>query len=405
MGAEWALNNPTYQTMGGWFHYAKVYAATAGCIGFMMLKYSWGKIGRSHWFKAFPFVIVAINILIAVASDFESAIVAWDSSFVTDEGVLLNGGIHNVLNGCAGLLNILCMTGWFGIYISKKRQDMLWPDMTWVFIIAYDLWNFCYTYNCLPTHSWYCGIALLLAPTIAGLWWNKGGWIQNRAFTLSMWCMFCQVCPMFANDSIFAVQSVNNPAVNTVVASIALIANIAALSYIIYRSKKLKVNPYKQEVFVGTKDFREAMARRASTDYLLATEPKSATAAEIAEMVAYNELPVDCLLYTSDNTCSYCDKGMVNICDNRPFYGTDLPGAFAKYMPMRATNVIPLPDDVSFVQGALLEPLGVALNAVERVHPEPGDTALVMGPGPIGLLMIAVLKQAYGCLLYTSRCV
>lgn len=63
---------------------------------------------------------------------------------------------------------------------------------------------------------------------------------------------------------------------------------------------------------------------------------------------------------------------------------------------MRATNVIPLPDDVSFVQGALLEPLGVALNAVERVHPEPGDTALVMGPGPIGLLMIAVLKQAYG---------
>ena len=98
---------------------------------------------------------------------------------------------------------------------------------------------------------------------------------------------------MFANDSIFAVQSVNNPAVNTVVASIALIANIAALSYIIYRSKKLKVNPYKQEVFVGTKDFREAMARRASTDYLLVTEPKSATAAEIAEMVAYNELPVE----------------------------------------------------------------------------------------------------------------
>lgn len=97
-----------------------------------------------------------------------------------------------------------------------------------------------------------------------------------------------------------------------------------------------------------------------------------------------------------DNTCSYCDKGQVNICDNRPFYGTDLPGAFAKYMPIRATNVIPLPDDVTFVQGALLEPLGVALNAVERVHPEAGDTALVMGPGPIGLLMIAVLKQAYG---------
>lgn len=293
MGLEWGLNNPTVTDMNGWFHYAKVYAATAGCIGFMMLKYSWGKIGRSHWFKAFPFVIVAINILIAVASDFESAIMAWGSSFVSSEGVVLNGGWHNVLNGTAGILNILCMTGWFGIYISKKRQDMLWPDMTWVFIISYDLWNFCYTYNCLPTHSWYCGIALLVAPTIAGLIWNKGGWIQNRAFTLSMWCMFCQMVPMFVNDSIFAVQSVNNPAVNTVVSVIALVANILALGYIIYRAKKLKVNPYKQEVFVGTKDFSKAMSRRADTAYLLETEPKSATPAEITEMVAYNELPVD----------------------------------------------------------------------------------------------------------------
>ncbi|MCH5342357.1 MAG: hypothetical protein J1E01_12905, partial [Acetatifactor sp.] len=39
MGAGWALNNPTYVHMNSWFHYAKLYAATAGCIGFMMLKY------------------------------------------------------------------------------------------------------------------------------------------------------------------------------------------------------------------------------------------------------------------------------------------------------------------------------------------------------------------------------
>ena len=73
MGAEWALNNPTYTHMNSWFHYAKLYAATAGCIGFMMLKYKWS-IGKTQWFKVFPFVIVAINILIAVGSDFESGI-------------------------------------------------------------------------------------------------------------------------------------------------------------------------------------------------------------------------------------------------------------------------------------------------------------------------------------------
>ena len=39
MGAEWALTNQTHVYMNGWFHYAKLYAALAGCIGFMMIKY------------------------------------------------------------------------------------------------------------------------------------------------------------------------------------------------------------------------------------------------------------------------------------------------------------------------------------------------------------------------------
>ena len=260
-GAEWALTNPTYVHMNSWFHYAKLYAATAGCIGFMMLKYGWTGLGRSHAFKAFPFAIVAINILIAVVSDFESAVRAFGTTWVSSEGVTLYGGWHNVFNGIAGLINIFCMTGWWGIYSSRDKRDMLWPDMTWVFIVAYDLWNFCYTYNCLPTHSWYCGLALLLAPTVAAFLWNKGGWIQNRANTLALWCMFAQVFPMFQDYSVFSTSSVNNPNVNLAVSLVALAANVAALSYIIYRAKKLGVNPYKQEVFRGTRDFEQAMER------------------------------------------------------------------------------------------------------------------------------------------------
>lgn len=174
-GATWALENDTYVHMTSWFHYAKLYAATAGCIGFMMLKYEWG-IGKKAWFKPFPFIIVAINILIAVCSDFESAIrgsmaLAETGSrwWLSSEGVWLYGGWWNILNGIAGLINIFCMTGWWGIYSSKKKDDMLWPDMTWMFILAYDIWNFEYTYLNLPTHSWYCGLALLLAPTFAAI--------------------------------------------------------------------------------------------------------------------------------------------------------------------------------------------------------------------------------------------
>ena len=65
-------NNQTVLYMNGWFHYAKLYAADIGCVGFMMLKYKWG-IGKTQWFKWWPWLIVSINILIAVASDFESA--------------------------------------------------------------------------------------------------------------------------------------------------------------------------------------------------------------------------------------------------------------------------------------------------------------------------------------------
>ena len=276
MGAEWALSNPTYVHMTSWFHYAKLYAATAGCIGFMALKYKWGKIGKSEWFKCFPFVIVAINILIAVASDFESAIRAWGTTWVSTEGVTLYGGWHNVFNGVAGLINIACMTGWFGIYVSKKKQDMLWPDMTWVFIVAYDIWNFCYTYNCLPTHSWYCGLALLLAPTVANFFWNKGGWIQNRANTLALWCMFAQVFPLFQDNSVFSTitsvyadgfmnpavrPTAANPTAQGVVSIVALVVNVVILATIIKRAKAQKKNPYKQEIFTDQRDFREAMER------------------------------------------------------------------------------------------------------------------------------------------------
>lgn len=281
-GMDWALNNPTYVHMTSWFHYAKLYAATAGCIGFMMLKYKWG-IGKKDWFKVFPFVIVAINILIAVVSDFESGVRGamalaeyGDRWWLSSENVWLYGGWWNWVNGIAGILNIFCMTGWWGIYSSKDKKDMLWPDMTWCFIIAYDLWNFEYTYNNLTTHTWYCGLALLLAPTFANALWNKGGWIQNRANTLALWCMFAQVFPLFQDASRFSVIPVlyadgvmdsavrptaANPTMQGVVAIIALAANVLCLAFIIKRAKEQKKNPYKNEIFTDQKDFQIAMAR------------------------------------------------------------------------------------------------------------------------------------------------
>ena len=285
MGAQWALNNPTYVYMNSWFHYFKLYAATLGCIGFMMLKYKWS-IGKTDWFKVFPFLIVAANILIAVVSDFESGIkgaLSPDGWWLSSENVWLYGGWWNWLNGAAGIINIFCMTGWWGIYVSKDKKDMLWPDMIWLYILAYDVWNFQYTYLNLPTHTWYCGLALLLAPTVANALWNKGGWIQNRANTLALWCMFAQVFPLFQDRSIFTTLPVLyadgfmdaairptlvNPVPQGVISIVSLAINVLALALIIKRSKEQKKNPYKQELFTDTKDFQLAMDRAEDIQHL-----------------------------------------------------------------------------------------------------------------------------------------
>ena len=299
-------SNQTYEYMNGWFHYAKLYAADIGVVGFLMIKYKWG-IGKKEWFKPWPFVIVAINILIAVVSDFESAIRAYQITgdfsgawWASNEGVFLYGGWWNIVNGIAGLINIFCMTGWWGIYSSKKKDDMLWPDMTIWFIVAYDIWNFEYTYCNLPTHTWYCGVALLLAPTFANALWNKGGWIQNRAMTLATWCMFAQVLPLFqlsntfsvlpslyggatkagvkaldlynaaitchttgasAGDAIANFGITANPTAQGVVAMLAIIANVICISVIIKRSIKQNKCPYTKEIWVGTRDYEQAMSR------------------------------------------------------------------------------------------------------------------------------------------------
>ena len=278
MGAQWALNNPTYVYMNSWFHYFKLYAATLGCIGFMMLKYKWS-IGKKEWFKVFPFLIVAANILIAVISDFESGIkgaMSPDGWWLSSENVWLYGGWWNWLNGIAGIINIFCMTGWWGIYTSKDKKDMLWPDLIWLYILAYDVWNFQYTYLNLPTHTWYCGLALLLAPTVANALWNKGGWIQNRANTLAIWCMFAQVFPLFQDRSVFTTIPVlyadgfmdaavrptaADPRAQGVISVISLAVNALVLALVIRRAIQQKKNPYKNEIFTDTRDFRLAMER------------------------------------------------------------------------------------------------------------------------------------------------
>lgn len=268
------LRDSTYTD---WFHLAKVYSATAGCIGFWLIRYiqgvnkTTGKVWRlsdMKWALCFPALILAINIIEAVVRDFQIGALYQGGGMLADGSMYVIGGSWNVMNGLAGIINIITITGWLGIVIRKKikkdgSHDMLWPDMLWFWIIAYDLWNFAYTYNCLPGHSWYAGLALLIAPTLCAFTVGKGAWLQHRAQTLALWCMFAQTFPAFIDKGAFAVSSSYSTTALFWVSLIALLANIAVLGYMVYKIVKTKRNPYLGELYTDLKESRniKALAR------------------------------------------------------------------------------------------------------------------------------------------------
>jgi L-iditol 2-dehydrogenase len=99
--------------------------------------------------------------------------------------------------------------------------------------------------------------------------------------------------------------------------------------------------------------------------------------------------------------CEYCRKGLMNLCGHREVLGVSTPefrraGAFADFVVVPARVLYALPAGVSFDEAAMVEPLSVAVHAVAVSDIAKGSTALVVGAGMIGLLVLQSLKVA-GC--------
>ena len=99
--------------------------------------------------------------------------------------------------------------------------------------------------------------------------------------------------------------------------------------------------------------------------------------------------------------CYYCRRGEINLCDNRRVLGVSCDeyrsdGAYAEYVAVPQHILYPLPENVTFEQAAMTEPLSIAFHAVRRSPVSLNNTALVVGSGMIGLLVIQLLKAA-GC--------
>ena len=90
--------------------------------------------------------------------------------------------------------------------------------------------------------------------------------------------------------------------------------------------------------------------------------------------------------------CSYCYRGEFMFCKNRRGMGHGVNGAFTKYVAVRPDQCYRIPEGVSLEEAALVEPLAAAVHAVAEVaRLKLGDTVLVSGPGPIGMLCVKLL--------------
>jgi L-iditol 2-dehydrogenase len=99
--------------------------------------------------------------------------------------------------------------------------------------------------------------------------------------------------------------------------------------------------------------------------------------------------------------CGYCKRGEVNLCDHRQVLGVSCgdysrAGAFAEFVAVPARVVYKLPESISFAEAAMLEAVAVAIHAASLAEISAESTALVVGAGTIGVLILQALRAA-GC--------
>jgi L-iditol 2-dehydrogenase len=97
----------------------------------------------------------------------------------------------------------------------------------------------------------------------------------------------------------------------------------------------------------------------------------------------------------SCGVCYTCQSGFPQACEQKRPYGIGINGAYTKYVAGPARLLHHLPDNISFEAGAVIEPIAVCITSiVERSQLQAGESVVITGPGPIGLISLAIAKGA-----------
>jgi L-iditol 2-dehydrogenase len=90
--------------------------------------------------------------------------------------------------------------------------------------------------------------------------------------------------------------------------------------------------------------------------------------------------------------CAWCDKGIYSLCEDYDYYGSRRNGAFAEYVTVKESNMLHIPDQVTYIDAATTDPAANAFHGLAQSGLEKGDILVVYGAGPIGLFAIQAAK-------------
>ncbi|MEY9931452.1 (R,R)-butanediol dehydrogenase/meso-butanediol dehydrogenase/diacetyl reductase [Catenulispora sp. GP43] len=106
--------------------------------------------------------------------------------------------------------------------------------------------------------------------------------------------------------------------------------------------------------------------------------------------------PVTVMPLRWDGTCPACRRGNSHVCQNLDFIGIDSPGAMQQRWTVPASTLVRLPETLPLDRAALVEPTAVAVHDVGRARVRDGDRVVVVGAGPVGVLIALVARAAGG---------
>jgi len=127
-----------------------------------------------------------------------------------------------------------------------------------------------------------------------------------------------------------------------------------------------------------------------------------AVGAEVSSVAVGDRAAVMPLAYCGH--CAYCRRGLQHLCATMGCVGLSHAwGGMAEFATVAEYQVVRLPEEVSYHQGALIEPTAVAAYGVERAGVAPGDNVLITGAGPIGALAALCSRSAGASSVYLSE--